>query len=131
MPPGRGPVAVPTAPGPLDRELPPYESRFWIEDVAQRLGALLGAVEEQLTNLPDRFAAFRRELSAHAERLSRQAGPAAADFKRNAEQRYQHTRARAQAIANRYPIETIAGAAAAAFVLGFALRLRRSNHARR
>jgi hypothetical protein len=120
------PGPVPVVELPRRREVSPALNR-----AAERLGRAVGLAEVQLRQLPARISDLRARLNATRNRASEDAAAAASEWRQSAERTAYQARTRGQYLANEYPVQTIAGAAGAAFVTGFALRLWRSSHARR
>lgn len=121
-----GPGPVPVIELPHRRAVSPT-----LNQAAERIGYIVGRIEVELRQMPQRAAELRNRLNRARAQASENAGTAASEWRLTAQQNAQQARSRARYMANQYPVETIAGAAGAAFVAGFALRLWRSNHARR
>jgi hypothetical protein len=118
------PVQVPIRELPRAREGNPKLNR-----AAQRLGNLIGTTYKFAEKLPGRFSDLRERLTVAARCTSEDATYAVSEWEQVARQKVQRVRSRAERIANEYPIQTILGVAASAFVFGFALRIWRSNRA--
>jgi ElaB/YqjD/DUF883 family membrane-anchored ribosome-binding protein len=94
---------------------------------AERLGRVIGIVVERTREATSKARELRQRLTR-----SRRTGleTATSDWKDSARRSAYQARNRADQIAHQYPIQVIAGAAGAAFIVGFALRIWRANHAR-
>jgi hypothetical protein len=113
----------------MDREVSPSEpsQRTPAEVISERLRAVLGKAQQRFSGLPDRLAVLKRDIGRLAERTAERARPVAGEWKQTARGRYKDTRLRAERLANQHPVETIAGVAAAAFVVGFMFRVSRRS----
>lgn len=136
-PPGPGPVPVTTAPeqAPIhaERELPPAPVERGagpLNEAAERVGILVGVAVERARELPRRLSELKQRFIIIRGRKTEDVSVAAAQYRRDAERKLRQARNRAEFLANEYPVQVIAGIAAAAFVLGFGLRIWRSKHAR-
>jgi len=87
----------------------------------------------------ERAARLMHGIETDATSASRQAAQKLEDWSERAEERFQQlrqqastlfsrSRARARELADAYPLQVIAAVAGTCFVLGIALRIRRSNH---
>src|SRR5512146_2173310 len=120
-----------------DRELPPadVQRNARLHETAETIGAAVGSAVESVRELPRRL---QRELPRRMQdmkqrftvirgRTSQDASAAAAEWKQTAQHKVSQARHRAEYLAHEYPIHVIVGAAVTAFVIGFALRVWRSN----
>jgi ElaB/YqjD/DUF883 family membrane-anchored ribosome-binding protein len=74
---------------------------------------------------------LRQRVAEAGAQVQETTRASAAEWKQSGERRAVQVRHRARQIAADNPLYIIAGAAGTAFVLGFLLQIRRSNHARR
>jgi hypothetical protein len=109
--------------------LPPSESEGHerLNHTAEALGTAVGTAVDRMRQLPDRFAEMRQRFTVIQGRARDRASMKAADLRDTAEKTAYRARTRAELYANEYPVQVILGIAAASFVLGFVLRLWRSN----
>lgn len=120
-----------------ERELPPAGAprNTRLHEAAETIGAAVGSAVETVKELPRRL---QRELPRRVQdmkdrftvirgRTTEDASAAAAEWKQTAQQKVSQARNRAQYVAEEYPIHVIVGAAVTAFIIGFALRIWRSN----
>lgn len=100
-----------------------------VSAAAETVGTIVGRTVERVRELPHRIQGLRERFTVISGRTREDAATAAAEWKETAKQKAYETRNRAQHLAHEYPLQTILGTAAVAFVLGFALRIWRSNRA--
>jgi hypothetical protein len=79
---------------------------------------------------PERLAEAKAQLILLKSRMAESASATLLQGENGARQARAAALARAGRLRAERPLQLLAGAAGAAFVLGFALRFRRSNHAR-
>jgi hypothetical protein len=143
MPPLRG-VQVPEPASSItpprlhpERELPSAETtrNTRLHETAETIGAAVGNAVETAKQLPRRL---QRELPRRLEDMKKRftvitgrgkqgASATTTEWKETAQERLSQARNRAQYLADEYPLRVIAGAAVTAFIVGFALRVWRSN----
>ena len=124
--------AVTTLPMPLSRPETELEhGNASLNAVARRIGGSLRTACEKTHQLKTRSMQLREQLTViRTQAQEKPLTAVAAEWKRIGAEKAVRFRDRALQIADENPLYVIAGAAAAAFVLGFALQIRRSNHAR-
>jgi ElaB/YqjD/DUF883 family membrane-anchored ribosome-binding protein len=131
----RQPVAVPRpaeddalacAPA-LSEETVVLRPRSSVSEAAQKFGTVMGKAAGRARELPRRLQELRQRFVVVSGRTREDAASAAAEWKETAKHKAYETRTRAEHLAHEYPVQSILGAAAFAFVLGFALRIWRSN----
>jgi ElaB/YqjD/DUF883 family membrane-anchored ribosome-binding protein len=117
-------------------EFPHEETDY--EAAASRAGDAVGKVKERLDDFtdqaretlrefPGRLDEMKRRFKVIQGRTAKRARTAASDLKQTAEFGARRARGRFEFYSREYPIETLAGIAGAAFLLGFALRMWRSR----
>ncbi len=141
LPPAPEPIVVREPdPEPLPaRELPagapraelPAERQQTLNQAAEKVGNVIGTAVERARELPRKVVEIRERLNIQRERTREDMAAAASDMKENARHRMLQVRARTRLWAQENPLQMIAVGAAGAFVLGFLLRIWRSNHAHR
>ena len=82
---------------------------------------------EKLDALKDRAGDITQRAGERISELKDTAGERMSDFADTARDRLHYARRRANYLCNEYPVQTILGFAGFAFVIGFALRIWRSN----
>jgi ElaB/YqjD/DUF883 family membrane-anchored ribosome-binding protein len=87
----------------------------------------LDVVSERTKEAGEKLAEIAEETRVRAQNLALEAGRRAQDMREAAIFRARKARSEARRIANERPIETILAVAGAAFVVGVALRIWRSN----
>ncbi|MFB3917945.1 MAG: hypothetical protein ACE14M_14545 [Terriglobales bacterium] len=119
---------------PLEQpELPPSpgeQAQARMNETAERVGYAVGKASATIWDLPRRLQYLKQRFIVIRGRTREDAAAAAAGWRQTAAQRAAQTRTRAQQLAHDYPLHAILGCAAAAFVIGFALRIWRSNNAK-
>jgi ElaB/YqjD/DUF883 family membrane-anchored ribosome-binding protein len=88
---------------------------------------LKDSAAEKLDVLKDRATDLSQRASERIGELKNTAGERMSDFGETARNRLYFARRRARYLTNEYPVQTILGFAGLAFVIGFALRIWRSN----
>ena len=135
--------STPAGPGPVpispERELPgagperevalPSREAEKLNQAAERVGEAVGKSVGSVRELPRRLAELKERLIVIRGRATEDASLAAMEWKQNARQRVRLARNRAELLADDYPVQVIVGAAALSFLVGFGLRIWRSNHA--
>lgn len=96
-------------------------------EAAETVGAAVGKAVVRVREVPRRMAEMKERFTVIRGRAREDAASTAGDFRENARQKVQEARTRADYLAHEYPLEFILGVGAAAFVLGFALRIWRSS----
>jgi hypothetical protein len=94
---------------------------------AEKVGRAVATVVENARGLPGQMRRAKTNLSIVSRRTAGEIAATVADHRRAAEQRTTVVRNRAQQLAVEKPLHLIAGAAGAAFLVGFALRIWRSS----
>ena len=89
-----------------------------------------GGISDLRASAKGRVQQLRRSAEEHAEEWRRLAVEKTEELRRQARTRYQQARGRAEQVGHDYPLQTVLAAAAAGFLLGIALRLRKAHHAR-
>ena len=124
--PSSGPVLLP-------KEFPPKQilERDRLTRTAERLGEAAAALVGSVRGIPERLRAVNTRLAVARSRV-RERASGVDDIQRGnfARRSAKLARVHVEQFAGQRPFQLIAGAAGAAFVVGFALRWRRSNHAR-
>jgi ElaB/YqjD/DUF883 family membrane-anchored ribosome-binding protein len=82
---------------------------------------------EKLDALKDRAGDLTQRAGERISELKSTAGDRMSDLATTSRDRIHYARRRAQYLSNQYPVQTILGFAGLAFVIGFALRIWRSN----
>jgi len=116
-----GSFRIPVPPTPLDRELPPPDTP--VQHARSELDRLQMYFQRRWEEMPERL----RLAGLRADELARRARPVAARWQHEAHRFYRHTRNQAERTALEHPMETIAGVAGAAFLLGFLVRVTRRS----
>jgi hypothetical protein len=98
---------------------------------ARHVGSALGIARAKTRQLKAQSALLQKRLTVGRTQMHDDVRTAAAGWKRIGEQQAARLRSGARQLADEKPLYIIAGVAAAAFVLGFTLQIRRLNHARR
>lgn len=113
-----------------------------MHEVAERLGGVLGTAIRQARGfssrvrgglqvvqgrVADRTSRASQETQEAASRLQEAAKEKAADWNQGARQRFVELRQQAEEMKTEYPLQMILALAAAAFVIGFGIRLWRST----
>jgi len=104
-------------------------------DTQSRIRVVGGQAREQASDrasglarsVKDRFSNFRQDAAQATSQAKETAREKIIDFNQKARRRVYDARDRAETVRKEYPIQTMLGIAAASFVIGFALRLWRSN----
>lgn len=96
-------------------------------EAAETVGAVVGKAVVRMRELPRHLADMRARFTVIRERTRRDATLTAQEPRQNAQQRVWEARTRADHLAHECPVQFILGAGAAAFVVGFALRVWRSS----
>ena len=122
--PSPGPVLLPGGP-PAKRP----SARRVLQRTAEQLGRTVAAVVNRARRLPAKLGEAKARLVAIRDRAA-DTETAAGARTGNAEQPVGRLAARIGRFAEERPLHLIAGAASTAFLLGFALRVGRSNRAR-
>ena len=113
-----------------------------MQEVAERIGGALGTAVRQARGVSgrvrgglqlvqkqvaDRIARAPQDASEAAAQLKETAEEKAADLKHGARRRVTATRRQIEGLKAEYPLQIILGLAAAAFVIGFGIRIWRST----
>ncbi len=115
-----------------NRELPTRGSRAAnsrLNEAAEAIGSAVGSAVETMRNLPDRVQDMKERFGVIQGRAQEKAASKADEWKWQARARTRLARLRVHQLAQDYPLHVIAGVAATGFILGFALRIRRSRRA--
>lgn len=116
---------TPVVPVP-ERELPAgSDTNLRLRNTAESVGNAVGRAVNKVRTLPRRVSSMKERFTVI--RGGGGEGASAADIKETARQRIDEARSRARYYAHEYPVEFIATAGAAAFALGFILRVWRSS----
>ncbi|HYG99089.1 MAG TPA: hypothetical protein VD837_08155 [Terriglobales bacterium] len=107
-----------------ERELPPGRPR--LHNRAESVGSVVGKAVGRVRDLPRRVSEMKERFTVIRGRRGG-AAPSAGELKETARQRVYEARSRAEFYAHEYPVQFIAAAGAAAFVLGFIMRVWRSS----
>jgi hypothetical protein len=99
-----------------------------IGTLAGRAVALARQARERL-NDPESWDQLRRSAEDRAEEIRQAAALRAQEWRRQAEGRYEQARHRARQAARDYPVHVAVAAGVAGFVVGAALRMRRTHRA--
>ena len=124
--PSYGPVLLPKG---IPQEEPPRKDL--LTRTAARLGRAAGSVVERARSVPARVEQAKTRFVLARQRVAENTSAAGIQGENLARKTANNALHRAEEFAGERPLELIAGAAGAAFVVGFALRWRRSNHAAR
>ncbi len=98
-----------------------------LNDAAEQIGSNIGRAIRSVRQLPEHLGALKDRFTVIRGRGRRAAGEKAQELKEAAGEKVQRTRRRIDGMVNEYPLQVILGAAGAAFLLGVALRIWRSN----
>src|SRR5262249_12631846 len=101
-----------------------------VRETAGRREEWKGGISDLRASAKGSLQKLRRSAEEHAEEWRRLAVEKTEELRRQAQTRYQQARGRAEQVGRDYPLQTVLAAAAAGFVLGIALRLRKAHHAR-
>jgi ElaB/YqjD/DUF883 family membrane-anchored ribosome-binding protein len=119
------PTGVPVVPVP-ERELPVgSDANARLRITAESVGNAVGKAVNKVRTLPRRVSSMKERFTVIRGGGTEGASPA--DMKETARQKIYEARSRARYYAHEYPIQFIASAGAAGFVLGFILRVWRSS----
>ncbi|MFB3813663.1 MAG: hypothetical protein ACE14L_06080 [Terriglobales bacterium] len=132
--PGPGPAPLPSSN--LPAELPsraetpmPREGKP-LNEAAGKVGAMIGSAAKRVRTMPQRAKELKHRLTIVRSQKMEDVADTTAELRQRAQQQAREARMRVQVWADQKPIQMIAGAAGAAFVLGFVLRTWRGNHGR-
>ncbi len=96
-------------------------------EAAESVGTAVGKAVVKVRELPRRVADMKQRFIVISGQRREDAVSSAGELRDNARQKVQQARSRAEYLAHEYPLQFILAAGAAAFVLGFALRIWRSS----
>ncbi len=82
---------------------------------------------QMMEDIGEEVSDARRQAAHKLDEWSKEAGERLQRFRLNAQRAFANSRARAEELGDAYPLQTIAAAAGLCFVLGVALRMRRSH----
>jgi hypothetical protein len=99
---------------------PAAAAEQFTQEASDRAARLMEDIEEEVNEM-------RRQAALKLDKMSDQAGEQFQQLRLRARTALARSRERAEQIADRYPLQTIAAAAGVCFVFGVALRLRRSH----
>lgn len=115
-------VVAPAQPDFVRREPAPR-----VRDAAETVGAAVGKAVGKVRELPRRVSEMKERLTVVGGRKREDTATKAAEVKETARVRLHEAQSRADQIAHEYPIQFILGMGAAAFMLGFVMRIWRSS----
>jgi ElaB/YqjD/DUF883 family membrane-anchored ribosome-binding protein len=106
---------------------PEIAPRAKTRDAAESVGTAVGKAVVRVRELPRRVAEMKERFTVIRGRAREDAASTTEDLRQNARDKVRDARTRAEYLAHEYPLQFIAGAGAAAFVFGFAMRVWRSS----
>ena len=98
-----------------------------LNDTAEQIGSAVGRAVRTVRELPEQLGSLKDRFTVIRGRGQQAASEKAQELKETANQQMQRTRRRIDHLVSEYPLQVILAAAGAAFVLGVALRVWRSN----
>ncbi len=98
-----------------------------LQDTAESIGEAVGSAVQKIRELPNQLQSLKGRFTVITGRGRAQAGQKTEELKDAAADQVRRARTRAEYLVREYPLRVILGAAGAAFVLGFALRIWRSK----
>ena len=98
-----------------------------LNDAAEQIGSNIGRAIRGVRRLPEHLGSLKERFTVIRGRGRRVASEKAQEMKQAAGEQVRRTRRRIDETVNEYPLQLILGAAGAAFLLGVALRIWRSN----
>ncbi|MGI9103147.1 MAG: hypothetical protein ACR2IF_11970 [Terriglobales bacterium] len=101
--------------------------RSTVSEAAEKIGTIMGAAVDQVRRLPDRLEEMKHRFTVISGRAREDAKAKASDLTEEARLKAWEARTRAERLAHDYPVQVIAGAAAAGLVVGILLRLWRDH----
>jgi ElaB/YqjD/DUF883 family membrane-anchored ribosome-binding protein len=98
-----------------------------LNDAAEQIGSKVGRAIRTVRELPEQLGSLKDRFTVIRGRGQQAAGEKAQELKDAAAERIERTRRRAGVLIEENPLQVILGVAGAAFLLGVALRVWRSN----
>lgn len=98
-----------------------------LNDAAEQIGSAVGRAVRSVRELPEHLDALKHRFTVIRGRGREAASEKVQDLKESTNQQVQRARQRIDHLVSEYPLQVIVTAAGAAFLLGIALRVWRSN----